>query len=127
MSKKVQAKLDSPPHLVYHSGMIKILLKSALDRNNKSWDRFIIEEGFTSLTQKKKLGGPIKSIKNMQSPMSPNPQIVVEQQSPPDISSSKAQSIPKNKTPFPKKKSTLKGSVPSSSGLKDVSTIYKRR
>ena len=73
MSKKIQAKPDSPSHLVYHSGLIKILVKSALDRNHKSWDRFIIEEGFTSLTQNKKLGRPIKFVKNMQSPISPNP------------------------------------------------------
>ena len=78
MLKKIQAKLDSPPHLIYHSGLIKILVKSTLDRKYKSWDRFIIEEGFTSLTEKNKLGRPIKSVKNMQSPISPNPQIVAE-------------------------------------------------
>ena len=78
MSKKIQAKPDSPPHLVYHSGMSKILVKSTLDRKHKSWDRFIIEEVFTSLTQKKKLGRPIKYVKNMQSQVNPNPQIVAE-------------------------------------------------
>ena len=73
MSSKIQDKPDSPSHLVYHSGLIKILVKSALNRKNKSWDRFIVEEGFTSLTQKKKLGRPTKTIKNMKSPVSPNP------------------------------------------------------
>ena len=72
MCKKIQAEPDSPPHLVYHSGLIKILVKSALDRKHKSWDGFIIEEGFTSLTQKKKLGRPIKFAKNLQSPINPN-------------------------------------------------------
>ena len=73
MSKKVQTKPDLPFHMVYHFGLIKILFKSSLDKNHKSWDRFIIEEGFTSLTQKKKLGRPIKCVKNVQSPVNPNP------------------------------------------------------
>ena len=76
MSSKIQAKPDSPSHLVYHSGLIKILVKSTLDRKHKSWDRFIVEEGFTSLTQKKKLGRPTKMVKNMKSTVSPNSQTV---------------------------------------------------
>ena len=63
----------------------------------------------------------------MKSPVSPNPQTITEQQIPPDIPSSKAQSIPKKRTPFPKYKSTLRGPVPSSSGLKEVSQVYRRR
>ena len=73
MSRKIQANPNSPSHLVYHSGLIKILAKSTLDRKHKSWDRFIVEEGFTSLTQKKKLGRPTKTVKNMKRPVSPNP------------------------------------------------------
>ena len=126
MSSKIQAKPDSPSHLVYHSGLIKILVKSTLDRKHTSWDRFIVEESFTSLTQKKNLGRPTKTIKNMKIPVSPNPQTVAKHQSPPDIPSSKAQSIPKKRTPFPKYKSTSKCPDPPSSGLKEVSQVYRR-
>ena len=73
MSSKIQAKPDSPSDIVHYSSLIKILVKSALDRIHKSWDRFIMEEGFTSLTQKKKFGRPIKYVKNVQSPVNPNP------------------------------------------------------
>ena len=127
ISSKIQTKPNSPSHLVYHSGLIKILVKTSLDRKHKSWDRFIVEEGFTSLTQKKKLGRPTKTVKNMKSPVSPNPQTTAKQKSKPNIPSSKAQSIPKKRTPFTKYKSTSKGPIPSSSGLKEVNQVYKRR
>jgi hypothetical protein len=85
MYRKIQAKLDSPSHLVYHSGLTKILVKSALDRKHKSWDSFIVEEGFTSLTQKWKLERPTKIVKNMKSQVNPNPYTIVEQQSLPNV------------------------------------------
>ena len=78
MSSKIQAKPDSPSYLVYHSGLIKILVKSAIDRKHKSWDMFIIEEGFTSLTQKKKLRRPTKTVKNMKNPVSPYEETIAE-------------------------------------------------
>ena len=43
------------------------------------------------------------------------------------MSSSKAQTITKKRTPFPKYKGTSKGPVPSSSSLKEVSQVYTRR
>ena len=57
----------------------------------------------------------------------PSQKIVIEQQDSLNPSSSKSEAIPKKKVPFQRKKEVLKGPVPSSLGIKELSQIYKRR
>lgn len=64
MSRKVQSNLDCPPHFVYHSGLIKILVKYHLLQKKLSWEDFLAQEGFTQMSQEKKMGRPRKPNKN---------------------------------------------------------------
>ena len=52
---------------------------------------------------------------------------IIEQQDSLNLSSSKPKVIPKKKFPFPRKKEVLKDLIPSSSSIKELSQIYKRR
>ena len=65
MSKKIHSNPSSPPHHIFHAGLIKILVKFELDRKNKPWDTFIKEVGFAQLTQKKKIGRPVKPLRSV--------------------------------------------------------------
>ena len=64
MSKKVQLNLDCPPHFVYHSGLIKILVKQHLLQKKLSWEDFLAQEGFAQMSQRKKMGRPPKPNRN---------------------------------------------------------------
>ena len=46
MSKKIQSNPNSPPHHIFHGGLIKILVKFELDKKNESWDTSIKEVEF---------------------------------------------------------------------------------
>ena len=48
----------SSPQYVYHRGLIKILVQHQLSKKNKSWDEFLVVEGFQGMTSKKKMGRP---------------------------------------------------------------------
>lgn len=73
MSKKIQSNPSAPPHHIFHARLIKILVKFELHKKNKYWDTFVKEVGFAQLTQKKKIGRPIKPLRSVlggQSPLS---------------------------------------------------------
>ena len=125
MSKKIQSNPSAPSHHIFHAGLIKILVKFELDKKNKSWETFVKEVGFAQLTQKKKIGRPVKPLRSVpggQSP--PSQETVTKQQGSLHPSSS---NISKKRVPFPRKKEVLKVPVPSSLGIKELSQIYKRR
>lgn len=125
MSKKIQLNPSAASHHIFHAGLIKILVKYELDKKNNSWDIFVKEVGFAQRTQKKKISIPIKSLRSVprgQSP--PTQETVTKQQGSLDPSSS---NISKKKVPFPRKEEALKGPIPSSLGIKELSQIYKRR
>ena len=45
MYAKVQANPDTPPHAIYHRGLIKILICHWLKELNRSWDYFMFLGG----------------------------------------------------------------------------------
>ena len=65
MSKKIQSNPSSPPHHIFHVGLIKILVKFELDKKKKYWDTFVKEVGFAQLTQKKKIGRTVKPLRSV--------------------------------------------------------------
>ena len=71
ISKKIQSNPSPPPHHIFHVGLIKILVKFELDKKNKSWDTFVKEVGFSQLTQKKKIGRPVKPLRSVLGSQSP--------------------------------------------------------
>ena len=81
MSKKIHSNPNTPPHHVFHTRLIKILVKSELDRKNKSWDTFIKEVGFAQLTQKEKIGKTVKPLRSvLVSQAPPSQKTIIEQQ-----------------------------------------------
>lgn len=46
MAMKVQANPKTPPHGIYHQGLIKVLVKAELGKLQKTWDQFLIQSGF---------------------------------------------------------------------------------
>jgi hypothetical protein len=46
MAMKIQAKPKTPPHGIYHRGLIEILIKVELGKLQMTWDRFLIQSGF---------------------------------------------------------------------------------
>ena len=58
MSKRYQKQPLSSPQYVYHRGLIKILVQHQLSKKSKSWDEFLVAEGFQGMPSKKKMGHP---------------------------------------------------------------------
>ena len=58
MSKRYQKQPLSSPQYVYHRGLIKILVQYQLNKKGKSWDEFLLGEGFQGMSSKKKMGHP---------------------------------------------------------------------
>lgn len=58
MSKRYQKQPLSSPQYVYHHGLIKILVQHQLSKKGKSWDEFLVAEGFQGMSSKKKMGRP---------------------------------------------------------------------
>ena len=58
MSKRYQQQPLFFPQYVYHHGLIKIFVQFQLNKKGKSWDEFLIAEGFQVMSSKKKIGGP---------------------------------------------------------------------
>jgi hypothetical protein len=46
MAMKIQANPKTPPHGIYHQGLIKKLIKVGLEKLQRTWDRFLIQSGF---------------------------------------------------------------------------------
>jgi hypothetical protein len=46
MAIKVQENAKTPPHRIYHQGLIKVLVKAELGKLQKTWDKFLIQSGF---------------------------------------------------------------------------------
>lgn len=68
---------------------------------------------------------PLRSVPGSQAPRSQN--TVIKQQNSLSPSSSKSEDLPKKRVSSPRKKEVLKGPVPSSSCIKELSQVYKRR
>jgi hypothetical protein len=58
MSRRYQKQPLSSPQYVYHCGLIKILVQHQLNKKKKTWDEFLVAEGFQGMTSKKKMGHP---------------------------------------------------------------------
>ena len=58
MSKRYQKQPLSSPQLVYHRGLIKILVQIQFNKKGKSWDEFLLAGGFQGMSSKKKMGHP---------------------------------------------------------------------
>jgi hypothetical protein len=46
MAMKIQENPKTPPHGIYHHGLIKVLIKAELGKLHKTWDQFLIQSGF---------------------------------------------------------------------------------
>jgi hypothetical protein len=46
MAMRVQANPKTPPHRIFHQGLIKFLVKAELGKLQKTWDQFLIQSGF---------------------------------------------------------------------------------
>jgi hypothetical protein len=46
MAMKVQANPKTPPHGIYHQGLIKVIVKAELGKLQKTWDQYLIQSGF---------------------------------------------------------------------------------
>ena len=58
MFKRYQKQPLSSPQYVYHCGLMKILVQHQLSKKGKSWDEFLVAEGFQGMSSKKKMGRP---------------------------------------------------------------------
>ena len=58
MSKRYQQQSLSFPQYVYHRGFINILVQFQLNKKGKSWDEFLIAEGFKGMSSKNNIGHP---------------------------------------------------------------------
>ena len=58
MSERYQWQPLSFPQYVYHRGLIKILVQFQLNKKIKSWDEFLVAEGFRGMFSKKPIGHP---------------------------------------------------------------------
>ena len=58
MYKSYHKQPLSSPQYVYHHGLIKILVQHQLIKKGKSWDEFLVLEGFQGMSSKKKMGHP---------------------------------------------------------------------
>ena len=47
MSQRYQCQPLSFPQYVYHRGLIKMLVQFQLNKKTKSWDEFLVAEGYT--------------------------------------------------------------------------------
>ena len=68
MSFRVQSHPETPPHGIYHQGLIKKLIVDQLKEKGRSWDHFIFWGGFKSENQssnQKKNETPRKKIKTL--------------------------------------------------------------
>ena len=120
MSKKIKSNPSAPSHHIFHAGIIKILVKFGLDKKNKPWDIFVKEVGFAQLTHKKNIGRPFKPLRSVPGGQSPPTQETITKQQGPLHPSS---NISKKMVPFPRMIEVLKGPVPSSSHIKELSQI----
>jgi hypothetical protein len=46
MAMKIQVKPKTPPHGIYHQGLIKILIKAEMGKLQRTWDQLLIQSGF---------------------------------------------------------------------------------
>jgi hypothetical protein len=46
MAMRVQANPKTPPHGIFHQGLIKVLVKAELGKLQKTWDQFLIQSGY---------------------------------------------------------------------------------
>ena len=58
MSQRYQRLPLSFPQYMYHHGLIKILVQFQLNKKRKSWDEFLVAEGFRGMFSKKPVGHP---------------------------------------------------------------------
>ena len=58
MSRRYQKKPLSSPQHFYHRRLIKILVQHQLNKKKKTWDEFLVVEGFQGMTSRKKMGYP---------------------------------------------------------------------
>ena len=58
MSRKFRKKSSPSPQYIYHQDLIKILVQHQLNKKKKTWDEFLVSEGFQGVTSRKKMGHP---------------------------------------------------------------------
>lgn len=58
MSQRYQRQPLSFPQYVYHHGLINIIVQFQLNKKRKSWDEFLVVEGFRGMFSKKRIGRP---------------------------------------------------------------------
>jgi hypothetical protein len=46
MAMRVQTNPKTPPHEIFHQGLIKVLVKDELGKLQKTWDQFLIYSGY---------------------------------------------------------------------------------
>jgi hypothetical protein len=46
MDMRVQENPKTPPHRIFHQGLIKFLIKAELGKLQKTWDQFLIQSRF---------------------------------------------------------------------------------
>jgi len=46
MAMRVQENPKTPPHGIFHQGMIKVHVKAKLGKLKRTWDQFLIHSGF---------------------------------------------------------------------------------
>ena len=58
MSRRFQKQPSPSPQYVYQWVLIKILVQHQLNKKKKTWDEFLVTEGFQGVTSTKKMGCP---------------------------------------------------------------------
>jgi len=46
MDMRVQVNPKTPPHGIFHQGLIKLLVKAELGKLQKTWDQFLIQSRY---------------------------------------------------------------------------------
>ena len=46
MAMRVQANPKTPPHRIFHQGLIKVLVKAELGKLHKTWDQLLIQSWY---------------------------------------------------------------------------------
>ena len=54
MSRSFQKKPSQSSQYIYHQGLIKILIQHQLNKKKKTWEKFLVSEGFQGITSRKK-------------------------------------------------------------------------
>ena len=66
ISARVKTKPNTPPHCIYHQGLIKMVIRHQLRKLNRTWDHFLFQGGFNC--ENKQLQRR-KILNNLQNPL----------------------------------------------------------